>query len=134
MQTAPCGGRNEPLNIACNFLWRLRVAIDAPTKDRVVGSGSTDVGNKGPTRNQGKTRRPDRPRLDALAGADPFPELRIDGRGALRTAGVCAAMSEQHGDGGNLSAPQKFVHLVGCRDPNARTEPWVRPRLPAAER
>jgi hypothetical protein len=33
-------------------------------------------------------------------------------------------MSEQHGqDGrGNESVPQKFVHLVGCRDPNARVE------------
>jgi hypothetical protein len=44
---------------------------------------------------------------------------------------ICGAMSQQCGDNGNVSAPQKFVHLVGCRDPKARPEPSVRPR-PAA--
>jgi hypothetical protein len=40
------------------------------------------------------------------------------------------AMTQQGGDSGrrNQSAPQKMVHLVGCRDPNARPKPWVRPR------
>jgi hypothetical protein len=39
-------------------------------------------------------------------------------------------MTQQCGDlgRGNESAPQKFVHLVGCRDAKARPEPWVRPR------
>jgi hypothetical protein len=38
-------------------------------------------------------------------------------------------MSQQHGDSGrgNESVPQKFVQLVGCRDPKAKVEPWVRP-------
>jgi hypothetical protein len=36
-------------------------------------------------------------------------------------------MSQQCGDSGNQSAPQKFVRLVGCRDSKARVEPWVRP-------
>ena len=38
-------------------------------------------------------------------------------------------MAQQRGDSGrgNESAPQKFVHLVGYRDPKARPEPWVRP-------
>jgi hypothetical protein len=93
-----------------------------------VGSDSTDVGNKGLTGKKGPTRRPGRPRVENLARPDAFPELRIDGNGSLRAARVCGAMSQQHGDSGNVSAPQKFVHLVGCRDPNARTGPWVRPR------
>ena len=45
-------------------------------------------------------------------------------------------MSQQCGDSGrgNQSAPQKFVQLVGCRDPKARPEPWVRPRPGQAAR
>jgi hypothetical protein len=45
-------------------------------------------------------------------------------------AKVSGAMSQQRGDSGNESAPQKFVQLVGCRDPKVRSEPWVRPRAP----
>jgi len=43
---------------------------------------------------------------------------------------ICGAMSEQYGHGGrsDVSAPQKFIRLVGCRDPNARARPWVPPR------
>ena len=37
-------------------------------------------------------------------------------------------MSQQRGDSGNFSAPQKFVQLVGCRDTRARPKPWVRPQ------
>jgi hypothetical protein len=29
-------------------------------------------------------------------------------------------MSQQCGDLSNQSAPQKFLHLVGCRDPGAQ--------------
>jgi len=29
-------------------------------------------------------------------------------------------MTQQRDDLSNQSAPQKFVHLVGCRDPKAR--------------
>jgi hypothetical protein len=42
-------------------------------------------------------------------------------------------MAQQCGDIGNQSAPQKFVHLVGCRDPQARPAPWVRPRAAPAK-
>ena len=31
----------------------------------------------------------------------------------------CGAMSQQRGDGGTISTPQKFVQLVGCREPKA---------------
>jgi hypothetical protein len=45
-------------------------------------------------------------------------------------------MSLQYGDGGrgNESAPQKFVHLVGYRDPKPRAEPWVRPSVSPVKR
>ena len=32
----------------------------------------------------------------------------------------CGAMSQQRGDSGTVSTPQKFVRLVGCRDSRAR--------------
>jgi hypothetical protein len=32
----------------------------------------------------------------------------------------CGAMSQQRSDSGAMSTPQKFLHLVGCRDPKAR--------------
>jgi hypothetical protein len=37
---------------------------------------------------------------------------------------MSGAMAQQCGDigRGNQSAPQKFVRLVGCRDPKARSE------------
>lgn len=96
-----------------------------------MGNGNIDVGNKGPT------RKPGRPSAESLAGPDGFPELRIDGRGPLKgdREKICGAMSQQHGDSGrgNESVPQKLVHLVGCRDPHARTEPWVRPRPPSSK-
>jgi hypothetical protein len=36
-------------------------------------------------------------------------------------------MALQCGDSGNQSAPQGFVHLVGCREAKAHPTPWVRP-------
>jgi len=53
--------------------------------------------------------------------------LAIDASGQAKpktdSTGFCGAMTEQRhtdGRGENESAPQKFVHLIGCRDPNAR--------------
>jgi hypothetical protein len=69
-----------------------------------VGNGSIDAGDKTPTRQAGQH---------------------------------CRAMSEQCSDSGrnNVSAsPQKLVHLVGCRDPKVRPEPWIRPRPAAVKR
>jgi len=46
-------------------------------------------------------------------------------------ARICGAMAQQRGAdgaGNNESTPQKFVQLVGCRDPNAGKLPWRRPR------
>jgi len=67
-----------------------------------VGNGNVDVGNQNAVRESSLTAT--RPK-------------------------VCTAMAQQSGDSGrgNQSAPQKLVHLVGCRDPKARPEQWVRP-------
>lgn len=88
-----------------------------------MGNGNIDVGNKTPT------RKPGRPMIERLAGTSGSSELRIGQPNPLKTSrpGICGAMSQQCGDSGNVSAPQKFVQLVGCRDPKARPEPWVRP-------
>jgi hypothetical protein len=85
-----------------------------------VGNGNIDVGNKTPT------RKPGQPVIEHLAGVT---EPRIDQANPVKTEPpkICGAMSQQRGDSGNQSAPQKFVQLVGYRDPKARPAPWVRP-------
>ena len=95
-----------------------------------MGNGSIEVGDKT------KAREPGQPIIERLAGTDGAAAPRINGQNPLQNPlkvelpWICRAMSQQRGDSGhgNDSAPQKFVQLVGCRDPNARTEPWVRPR------
>ncbi|HZR75582.1 hypothetical protein [Bradyrhizobium sp.] len=50
------------------------------------------------------------------------------------SAGICGAMAQQRridGADDNESTPQKFVQLVGCRDPNAGKVPLKRPRPPS---
>ena len=93
-----------------------------------MGNGNIDVGNKT------ATRKPGQPIVEHLAGSSS--ELRIDKQNPPKTERVriCGAMSQQRGDSGNESAPQKFVQLVGCRDPKARLEPWVRPRAAPLKR
>jgi hypothetical protein len=60
---------------------------------------------------------------------DGTPQRRIEAPNTARIKppGNCGAMSQQCGDSGNYSTPQKFVQLVGCRDPKARSGTWVRP-------
>jgi hypothetical protein len=96
----------------------------------VVGSGTTDVGNKT------AAGKPGQPIVERLAGSDGSSEPWIDEQNPLKTERVriCGAMSQQRGDSGNVSAPQKFVRLVGCRDPKAQPEPWVRPRAAREDR
>jgi len=88
-----------------------------------VGNGSIDVGNKT------ATRKPGRPAIERLSGTDRSSELRLEAPNTVskKRSGNCGAMSQQCGDSGNFSTPQKFVQLVGCREPKARPEPWVRP-------
>ncbi len=88
----------------------------------VVGNGIIDVGNQTPSRN------PNQSVAEHLAQGDGSSEPRIDKPLQTETIRICGAMSLQGGDSGrgNESVPQKFVHLVGCRDPKVRLEPWVR--------
>jgi hypothetical protein len=76
----------------------------------VVGNGNIDVGNEKLTRKSGQ------PAVEILGESSPKNLL-----GTERPR-ISGAMAQQCGDigRGNQSAPQKFVRLVGCRDPKAR--------------
>jgi hypothetical protein len=58
---------------------------------------------------------------------DVGKETAIRKPGPLKSGqpGICGAMAQQQCDGGrgNQSAPQKFVQLVGYRDPKGQNEP-----------
>jgi hypothetical protein len=88
-----------------------------------VGSDNIDVGNQTSARigQQGAAASV----LVAPGSENSVPPKKQRG-------GICGAMSQQRGDSGHESAPQKFVQLVGYRDPTARPDPWVRPTRPAA--
>ena len=96
-----------------------------------MGNGNTDVGSKTPTRESGQ------PIIERLASSG-LPDLRIDNQTGLKRedARKCGAMSEQSADSGrgNEQVPQKLVHLVGYRDPNAGPDPWIRSRQIPAKR
>jgi hypothetical protein len=49
----------------------------------------------------------------------PADQPKVDRTGGRRPQ-LCGAMSQQRDDSGAQSMPQKFVHLVGCRDPKMR--------------
>ena len=87
----------------------------------VVGNGNIDVGNKTATRTAGQTI------VEQMAQRDAASERRIEEAIASKTERprICGAMSQQGGDSGrgNHSAPQKFVQLVGFRDPKAQPKP-----------
>jgi len=91
-----------------------------------VGNGNIDVGNKT------ATRKPGQPIVENSAATSGSSELRTGNPAPLKKEQPksSVAMAQQCGDSGrgNQSAPQKFLQLVGYRDPNARHEPWVRPR------
>jgi hypothetical protein len=95
-----------------------------------VGHDNTDVGNN-------PTHQPGQRIVQRSAESNGSTDARIDRQSPKRTERpICGAMSQQYGDShrGNESAPQKLVQLVGCRDPKARSEPWVRPHLSPAKR
>jgi hypothetical protein len=78
-----------------------------------VGNGNIDVGNQTPT------RKPGQPAVELIAGRTGPSEQRIDS--PPKTEHPCGAMSQQGGEfHDNQSAPQKFVHLVGCCEPKAK--------------
>lgn len=80
--------------------------------------GNIDVGDKTLTRKTGQ------PTVERLYGSNGLPELRIDHPNSSRAdrPGICGAMTQQSGDSGwgNQSAPQKLLHLVGCREAKAQ--------------
>jgi hypothetical protein len=108
-----------------------RLCIETSSQQRiaVVGSGNIDVGSATPT------RKPGQPVVENLSGSNGS-EPRIDpslnterqerAQGTIQgtisehPVGPCGAMSQQGSEfRGNVSAPQKFVHLVGCRERKA---------------
>jgi hypothetical protein len=93
--------------MTCNFFEQSRVVIYLQQRIIVVGNGNIDVGKKT------ATGRADQPALNAGAS---------ERRSQQQQGGNCGAMSQQRGDSGrgHLSAPQKFVQLVGYRDPKSR--------------
>lgn len=84
--------------------------------------GIIDVGVKTPARHPGQ------PIVERMVRAEDAAEC-IEAPNTVRTRRPvnCGAMSQQCGDSGNYSTPQKFVRLVGCRDAKASAGPWVRP-------
>ncbi|WP_291867017.1 hypothetical protein [Bradyrhizobium sp.] len=87
--------------------------------------GNNDVGEQIPA------RRPGLPVIGRMARIDGAPELQTEAPNTARTRrpGNCGAMSQQCGNIGNYSTPQKLVRLVGCRDTKAGSGPWVRPGI-----
>jgi len=90
-----------------------------------VGSGNIDVGSASPT------RKPGQPVVENLSGSsgsngselriDPSPKTERQGKAQEKASAhpvsPCGAMSQQGSEFcGNVSAPQKFVQLVGCRE------------------
>jgi hypothetical protein len=76
----------------------------------VMGSGDIVVG-------KGSSPRRSRPENFAKRDGASAPPASTPGK----VDGHCGAMSQQRGDSGGMSTPQKFVRLVGCRD--AKTRP-----------
>jgi hypothetical protein len=88
----------------------------------IVGNGNIDGGKKS------SPRKPSQP-MAGTSGGNGSSSAQLDAQKIERPK-VCGAMTQQCGDSGrgNDYAPQKFVRLVGYRDPSPRPETWVRPR------
>jgi hypothetical protein len=83
----------------------------------VVGNGNNDVGSATPNRKYGRQV------AENSSGRDPGSSFAETGRheeAPGHPASLCGEMSQQGGEfRGNISAPQKLLHLVGCREPKA---------------
>jgi len=81
-----------------------------------MGSGDIIAGSNPPT------RRPKKP--TTVIVRNPARGAGASSRRSEITSTSaedhCGAMSQQRADSGTTMAPQKFLHLVGCREPNAR--------------
>jgi hypothetical protein len=84
----------------------------------VVGNGNNDVGSATPNRKSGRELAENSP-----GSNDPGPRFVKAGRHGEASGppvSLCGEMSQQGGEfRGNMSAPQKLLHLVGCREPKA---------------
>jgi len=81
-----------------------------------VGNGNNDVGSATPKRKFGQQV------AENLSGSDDLGPrfLKTERQAETHPVGLCGAMSQQGGEfRGNMSAPQKLLHLVGCREPKA---------------
>jgi hypothetical protein len=75
----------------------------------VVGNGDIDADKPAPTRDSA------RPIIERVAVRDGNCDKPVQQKAEPQKN--CGAMSQQRGDSGNESAPQKFVQLVGCSNP-----------------
>jgi hypothetical protein len=98
--------------MTCNFFQPLNVAMQLRKRITAVGNGNIDVGNKAANRKPGAS-------------------------GPSRN---CGAMAQQQCDSGRgtQSSPQKFVQLVGYRNPKPppealRSNPVMRKDIPVTE-
>ena len=103
------------LNPAALQLFQAVARCHISSNGGISGVGHTiEVGNEA-------VRQSGQPAIESPAATSRLTKAR---------PAVSGAMAQQGGDfgRGNQSAPQKLLQLVGCRDPNARPEPWGRPR------
>jgi hypothetical protein len=94
------------------------VIIFPQQRTAVVANGNNDVGSATPNRKYGRQV------AENLAGSDDagprFLKTKRNGEASGHPVSLCGEMSQQGGDfRGNMSAPQKLLHLVGCREPKA---------------
>lgn len=81
-----------------------------------MGNGDIVVGSKSPPRKPANVTVKDIADRAAAARSTAAPDFAEAER-------HCGAMSQQRGNSGMLSTPQKFVRLVGCRDPKRDSKP-----------
>ena len=126
LRAAACG--REPNHAASRLTSDLatfgrlaRFHLFSSTRIAVVGNDNLRVGNLPPTRKTGQ------PIVEQMKGSGSS-DAGVKQMQAEQPRN-CGAMSQQGSFSyhGNVSVPQKLVHLVGCRDPKVRAEPWARP-------
>jgi hypothetical protein len=93
------------------------------SRGRIVGNGNFDAGKKDPIRGLLRPIRGNSPEGEPETGSNE------ENRPKFEQVKTCGAMSEQHGHG-NESSPQRFIRLIGCRDPKAGTRTRRHPQLP----
>lgn len=112
--------------MTCNLFGQLRVTGQLRQRTTVLGNGSSiDVDSIS------RPRKTSQPSVDRLIKTSFF-ELQADPHDLTRSdrTGTCGAMAQQCGDSGYQSAPQKLIHLVGCRDSSVCADPANRSDSP----